>query len=154
MSLTEWLQQLEPPVGAALTPGPWLTIDQQRIDQFAKVTDDYQFIHIDPERAKATSLGGPIAHGFLSLSLLTHLSEGCVPRPENLLMGINYGFDKVRFLNPVRPGDRIRFCARIMNRLPKGEHGYLEKLAISIEIEGQEKPALVCEWINLLKIAE
>jgi acyl dehydratase len=115
-------------IGKPLNPGQWFTIDQSRIDQFAEVTGDHQFIHIDPERARQTALGGTIAHGFLTLSLLTTLAKDVMPVPENLVMGINYGFDKVRFLNPVKPGDAVRLCATVA--------------------DVQEKPALVCEWLN------
>lgn len=135
--------------GENLPPGQWFSIDQSRINQFADVTEDHQFIHTDPEQAKATDFGGTIAHGFLSLSLLTYLSQGSMPLPENFKMGMNYGFDKIRFLNPVRPGDEIRFCATVISMEDKGDQRYLQKLAVTIEIKGQSKPALVCEWLNL-----
>ena len=147
MSQTDISGMIEP-----LALGEWFEIDQQRIDQFADVTEDHQYIHIDPERAKKTDLGGTIAHGFLSLSLLPKLSEGCIPMPDNMVMGINYGFDKVRFLNPVRPGDRVRFCAFVDALVPRGENMFLQKLAVTVEIEGKDKPALACDWINLFVV--
>ena len=135
--------------GKPLPPGAWFTINQQRINAFADVTEDHQFIHIDPIRAKETELGGTIAHGFLSLSLIPKLAESCMPVPDNTVMGINYGFDRLRFLNPVRPGDAIRFCASLISMEERAEGQYLQKLAVEIEIKGQLKPALVCEWLGL-----
>lgn len=132
-----------------LPPSSWFAISQDRIDQFADVTEDHQYIHIDSERAKATELGGTIAHGFLNLSLLPRLSKGCLSLPKNSVMGINYGFNRVRFLNPVRPGDEIRFCASVLSTEEKGSHRLLQTLSVTVEIKGQEKPALVCEWLNL-----
>ena len=129
--------------------GEWFAINQSRIDNFAEVTEDRQYIHIDPERAKDTDLGGTIAHGFLSLSLLPRLFEGCKPPVDDVVMAVNYGFDKVRFLNPVRPDDQIRFCAKEVSLDAKGDQRFLQKLAVTIEIKGQQKPALACEWLNL-----
>ncbi len=140
-------------IGKPLPPSQWFTIDQTRINQFADVTEDHQYIHIDPERAKQTELGGTIAHGFLSLSLLPKLAEGSLPIPENSVMGINYGFDKVRFLNPVRPGDAIRFCATVVSVEDKGDQRCLQKLAVTVEIKDQQKPALACEWLNMFVLA-
>ena len=136
-------------IGKPLKLGQWFAIDQARINHFADVTEDHQYIHIDEERAKNSYLGGTIAHGFLNLSLLPKLAEGCLPSPNNTVMGINYGFDKVRFLNPVRPGDEIRFCATVIDHQNKGDNRYLQTLGVTVEIKGQEKPALVCEWLNL-----
>lgn len=136
-----------------LPPGEWFLIEQPRINDFADVTEDHQYIHIEPERAKHTDLGGTIAHGFLSLSLLPKLAEGSLPVPDNSVMGINYGFDKVRFLNPVRPGDHIRFCGQVLSIEDKGDQRRLQKLAVTLEIKGQEKPALACEWLNMFVLA-
>ena len=94
--------------GTELEPSPWIEITQERVNQFAAATNDHQFIHVDPEKAAKTPFGGPIAHGFLSLSLLSYLNAQSAVVPENLLMGINYGSDKVRYLMPVRVGKRIR----------------------------------------------
>lgn len=140
---------IESEIDKLLPPSEWFLIDQSRINNFADVTEDHQFIHIDPERAKQTDFGGTIAHGFLSLSLLTKLSEGCLPTPDNVVMGINYGFDKVRFINPVKCGDEIRFSGSIIAMEPRGEHQFLQKRAVTVEIKGQDKPALVCEWLVL-----
>ena len=140
---------IESEIDKLLPPGEWFVIDQPRINDFADVTEDHQFIHIDPERAKQTDFGGTIAHGFLSLSMLTKLSEGCFPTPDKVVMGINYGFDKVRFINPVKCGDEIRFSGSVISIEPKGDNQFLQKRAVTVEIKGQEKPALVCEWLVL-----
>ena len=136
-------------IGKTLTPGDWFLIEQSRINQFADVTEDHQYIHIDQQRAAETNLGGTIAHGFLVLSLLPKLVAKSLITPENIVMGINYGFDKVRFLNPVRPGDRVRVTGTVLDIVDKGDGRYLQKLGVSLEIEGKEKPAIVCEWLNL-----
>jgi acyl dehydratase len=127
-------------------------IEQSRINQFADVTDDHQYIHIDQQRAAETDLGGTIAHGFLVLSLLPKLVAKSLITPENIVMGINYGFDKVRFLNPVRPGDRVRVTGTVLDIVDKGDGRYLQKLGVSLEIEGKDKPAIVCEWLNLFVV--
>jgi len=127
-------------------------IEQSRINQFADVTEDHQYIHIDQQRAAETDLGGTIAHGFLVLSLLPKLVAKSLITPENIVMGINYGFDKVRFLNPVRPGDRVRVTGTVLDIVDKGDGRYLQKLGVSLEIEGKDKPAIVCEWLNLFVV--
>ena len=133
--------------------GEWFQVTQDQIDQFADVTHDHQFIHVDPERAAQTPFGTTIAHGFLTLSMLTHLSAGAsagAPDPgkyENLLMGVNYGFNKVRFVNPVKVGSRIRARAVTVNAELKGNSVDVTR-SFTVEIEGEEKPALVAEWIT------
>ncbi len=133
--------------------GDWMDIDQEIVNHFADVTHDHQFIHVDPERAKATPFGGPIAHGFLTLSLLTHLGASANPenpdpaRFDGVVMGVNYGFDKVRFVNPVRVGSRIRVHSLLSKVELKG-NAIQQTRTMSIEIEGQEKPALVADWIT------
>ena len=130
----------------------WLTVDQAMIDTFAEATHDHQFIHVDPERAKAeTPFGGTIAHGFLSLSLLSILAYGAMPGVERTRMGVNYGFDNVRFLTPVRSGARVRgtFRLRTLNeRAVSVQSGW----DAAVEIEGSVKPALVARWITLAVI--
>ena len=128
----------------------WFAIDQDRINQFADVTVDHQFIHIDKEKAKHGPFGDTIAHGFLTLSLLTHLTEDCGLMPENTVMAVNYGCDKVRFIQPVRVDQRVR--ARVIPRSVIERHPgqFLIKSEITIEIEGEEKPALIAEWLALL----
>ena len=136
-------------IGEPLEPGDWFLIDQSRINLFAEATEDFQFIHVDEEKARQTELGGTIAHGFLTLSVLPKLVEHSMLVPEGVLMGINYGFDKVRFLNPVRPGDEVRLQAQVADVQIKSPGRVLIKLAVTIQIKGQTKPALVCEWLNL-----
>lgn len=136
-------------IGKQLEPGEWFEIDQDRINQFADVTLDHQFIHIDPEKAAATPFGSTIAHGFLTLSMLTHLTAESALIPEEIVMGINYGFDKVRFLNPVKSGGRVRAVGTIADITEKDGGQMLVKQAITVEIEGEETPALVCEWLAM-----
>jgi acyl dehydratase len=133
--------------------GEWFEVTQEQVDAFADVTHDHQFIHVDPERAKATPFGGTIAHGFLTLSMLTHLAAGASTaspdkaRYEGVLMGINYGFDKVRFVNPVRVGARIRARAVTSGVELKGNAIQVTR-SFTVEIDGEEKPALVAEWVT------
>lgn len=136
-------------VGKTFEPGEWFEISQSRINDFADCTVDHQFIHIDPEAAAQTPFGGTIAHGFLSLSLLSHLCEANGIVPENLVMGINYGFDKVRFLAPVHSGKRIRAVVSLLEVTEKDDNRLLIKQGITVEIEGDETPALVAEWLTM-----
>ena len=146
---------LKADVGADEGVGDWFEVTQDQVDQFADVTQDHQFIHVDPERAKATPFGGTIAHGFLTLSMLTHLSSGASARSldqarvEGLLMGINYGFNKVRFVSPVKVGSRIRARGVTTNVELKGNSVEVTR-GYTVEIDGEEKPALVAEWLTRL----
>lgn len=137
-------------VGKELEPSPWIEITQERVNQFAEATNDRQFIHVDPEKAAATPFGGPIAHGFLSLSLLSYLNAQAGIVPENLVMGINYGSDKVRYLMPVRVGKRIRSRQSVMEVSEKKPGHWLIKTAVTVEIEGEETPALVAEILSMM----
>ena len=132
--------------------GEWFEVDQNRINDFADATIDHQFIHVDPERALAeTPFGGTIAHGFLSLSLLVHLTASlpvAIPKMEGQLMGINYGFEKIRFINPVLAGARIRAQSKISSVELKEPTAVNITRTITVEIEGQNKPAMVAEWIT------
>ena len=139
-------------IGKTLMPGDWFLIEQSRINQFADVTLDHQYIHIDQQRAAETDLGSTIAHVFLILSLLPKLIEKSLITPDNIVMGINYGFDKVRFLNPVRPGDKVRVTGEVVDIQDKGDGRYLQKVAVTVEIKGQEKPAIFCEWLNMFVV--
>ena len=144
------LNELIAQAGSLKCSSPWLEVTQAIIDQFADATDDYQFIHLDAERAKAeTPFEGTIAHGFLTLSLLTKLANDCLPRAEETAMAINYGFEKIRFLVPVPSGAKIRahFNLKEMNERSDGE--YLARYGVSVELENVEKPALVAEWLSL-----
>ncbi len=139
-------------VGQPPVHGDWLEITQERINGFADVTDDHQFIHVDPEACATYSPWGvPIAHGFLTLSLLTAL-VGSVPQDprqvEGRLIGINYGFDRVRFLAPVRVGSRIRAAVAVAAVDLKDANTLQVTQAVTVEIEGETKPALACEWIT------
>ena len=140
--------------GRQLEPSAWLEITQQRVDQFADATNDHQFIHVDPERAARTPFGGPIAHGFLSLSLLSYLNAQSAVLPENLAMIVNYGSDRIRYLAPVRVGKRIRSHQKVLEISEKRPGQWLMKTEVSVEIEGEETPALVAEILSMLVVAE
>jgi len=139
-------------VGKELEPSSWMEITQERVNQFADATNDHQFIHIDPDKAAQKPFGGPIAHGFLSLSLLSFLNEQNSVVPENLAMGINYGSDKVRYLMPVRVGKRIRSRQKVLEVTEKNPGQWLLKTAVTVEIEGEETPALVAEILTMLVV--
>ena len=141
-------------VGEQEGAGDWLLIDQERINAFADVTEDHQFIHVDPEQCKTLSPWGvPIAHGFLTLSLLTKLAE-TVPqdmsRLEGIVMGVNYGFEKVRFISPVKVGAKIRATSVLAAVEAKDPSTLQVTRTITVEIEGEGKPALVADWIGRL----
>ncbi len=140
--------------GTELGPSDWLLIDQQRINCFADATSDHQFIHVDVEKAAATPFGSTIAHGFLSLSLISHLVGQIMLKPEGTVMGINYGSDKVRYLQPVKVDSRIRTRARIdrVSARPGGQ--YLVKYTVTVEIENEERPALIAEILSLYIVEE
>lgn len=136
-------------VGQEIGVSGWIEVDQARIDAFADITEDRQFIHVDPEAAKATPFGGTIAHGFLTLSLLSAMSYDAVPPLEGVAMGVNYGFDKLRFLAPVRAGSRVRGRFRLISAEDRGGGRWLLKQEVTVEIEGAEKPALIAEWLGM-----
>ncbi|MBT8218084.1 MAG: MaoC family dehydratase [Acidimicrobiia bacterium] len=136
-------------VGEELGTSEWFTIDQDRINAFAEVTVDHQFIHIDRERAAATPLGGTIAHGFLTLSLVTHLTSQIGVMPENMVMVFNYGLDRLRFVNPVRAGSRVRAHTKLLDVTDKGPGQLLIKTGVTVEIDGEDKPALVAETLMM-----
>ena len=133
--------------GRTLDVSPWLEITQERVDLFADATNDHQFIHVDQEQAAKTPFRGTIAHGFLTVSLISFLIAEKTIRPEGLVMGLNYGSDKVRFLQPVRMGERIRAHQKILEVHQKSPTNWLLKTQVSIEIENQEKPALIAEFL-------
>ena len=129
---------------------PWFDVTQEMIDTFADATHDHQFIHVDPERARAeTPFGGTIAHGFLSLSLLSAMIVTAVPRPKEVAMGINYGFDKVRFLSPVAAGSRIRGHFKLADCIERKPAEILSTYEVTVEIEGSDKPALAATWLGV-----
>lgn len=136
-------------VGRSLGTSEWLVVDQQRVDRFADVTDDHQFVHVDPERAAQTPFGGTIAHGLLTLSLIVPLCIDFVPRLEGTELLLNYGFDKVRFPAAVRVGKRIRAHTTLAGVEERKPGQILMKLDVTIEIEGESRPALSAEWLSL-----
>ena len=141
-------EKLEDYVGQDIGSSEWFEVDQDRIDMFADATLDHQFIHVDEE--KATPLfGSTIAHGFLSLSLIPHLTSQAVLAPENLKMVFNYGLDKVRFINPVNVGCKVRTHSKCVSVEDKGDGRYLMKTEVSMEIEGVEKPAYIADTLSM-----
>ena len=136
-------------VGKETGVSDWLLVDQARIDKFAEVTEDYQFIHVNPEQAKATPFGGTIAHGFLTLSLLSKFGEGAVLVLEGVKMGVNYGFEKVRMMSPVKSGKRVRGHFTLLEASERSPGQWRFKYLVKVEIEGEEKPALVAEWVTM-----
>ena len=134
-------------VGMKLGPSDWIELSQQRINAFADCTEDHQFIHVDEAKAKATPFGGTIAHGFLTLSLLAGLIEKIGVTPENTVMGMNYGFDKIRFLAPVKSGKRVRMVGEVLSVDQKDANRFLTTFGVSIEIEGEDTHALVADFL-------
>ena len=136
-------------VGTEVGVSRWILVDQARIDAFAGITEDRQFIHIDPVAAASSPFGGTIAHGFLTLSLLSAMTYDAVPPLEGVTMGINYGFDKLRFLAPVPAGSQVRGRFRLLSAEDRGGGRWLLKHAVTVEIDGSDKPALVAEWLGM-----
>ncbi len=141
--------ELQASVGEEVGVSDWVTVDQERIDAFADATLDHQFIHVDPERAALTPFGTTIAHGFLTLSLLPHLTGGIVPVPDGTVMAINYGSDRLRFLSPVKSGSRVRARVKLVDATEKSPGQWLVKSDVTVEIDGEPKPALVAETLTL-----
>jgi acyl dehydratase len=145
--------QLKDYIGKEVGVTDWVEIDQDRINKFADATGDHQYIHIDPERAAQTPFGTTIAHGFLTLSMIPMLSaENGGLKLENAVMGINYGLDKVRFINPVTVGSKIRGRFTLTGVEEKKPNHFLLKHTVTIEIEGEEKPALIAESLGMTVI--
>jgi acyl dehydratase len=136
-------------VGQNVGTSEWMLIDQDRVNKFAEATGDFQFIHVDPERAKLTPFGGPIAHGFLSLSLLPVLTaQADLPRLDGIKMGVNYGGNKTRFIAPVKVGKRVRGHFKMLEIEEKRPGQFQQTMEFTLEIEGEDKPALMAEWIT------
>ena len=146
------LDEIRGRVGEEVGVSNWLVVDQQRIDAFADATDDRQFIHLDADAAAQTAFGGTIAHGFLSLSLLSRLAAEAMLLPERLKMVVNYGLDRVRFLAPVRSGSRVRGRFVLDSVEEKAPGQWLMRHIVTVEIEGGDKPALTAVWLTLLII--
>jgi acyl dehydratase len=142
------LDEIRSKVGESLGASPWIEIDQGSIDTFAEVTGDHQFIHVDPAAAAQTPFGGTVAHGFLTLSLLSQMAAHVMLVPNTTKMAVNYGFEKVRFINPVRSGRRVRghFVLTSFEEKQPGQWQFVHN--VTVEIEGEEKPALVADWIG------
>jgi acyl dehydratase len=139
-------------VGSELGVSGWIRIEQARIDAFADTTEDHQFIHVDPERAAQTPFGGTIAHGFLTLSLLPRFMADIGGGMQDAVMGLNYGFDKIRFLAPVKVNSRVRARAKLLDVQEKSPKQFLIKQEITVEIENESKPALVGEWLTMVMV--
>jgi acyl dehydratase len=144
--------QLATLVGKELGVSDWFRVDQSTIDAFADITHDRQGIHVDQEIARATPFGTTIAHGFLTLSLLSAMSYEVVPALEGQSMGINYGFNSLRFLTPVRNGERVRGRFMLKQFVERSPGSYQLTLSVTVEIEHQPKPALIAEWLTLAKL--
>jgi acyl dehydratase len=143
------IEALAAQVGHEIGISDWFAVTQQRVDLFADATQDFQFIHVDPARAARESpFGGTIAHGFLSLSLLSAMSLQVLPRVPGAI-GINYGFDKVRFLTPVRVGGRVRGRFILAAITPRTPTELLTRYAVTVDIEGADRPALAAEWLTM-----
>ncbi len=136
-------------VGKASKPSEWFTVKQEQIDQFADCTLDHQFIHINPEAAAKTAFGSTIAHGFLSLSMLSHFAETFGTVINGVYMGVNYGFDKVRFISPVKVDSKIRGTATLVEAVEKKPGQFMLTTEVAVEIEGSDKPALKAQWITM-----
>lgn len=144
------LNELHSRIGTVVGTSEWITIDQKRIDEFADVTEDRQFIHVDPNAAKETMFGGTVAHGFLSLSLLSRMAFDVMLVPDNLKMAVNYGFNTVRFLAPVPVGARVRGIFTLTNVEEKSLGQLLMHHNVMVDIDVTEKPALTADWLSLL----
>ncbi|HQS97941.1 MAG: nodulation protein NodN [Novosphingobium sp. 16-62-11] len=149
MSRSTPVNEIKAKVGQVVGTSQWVEITQERVNKFAEATGDFQFIHVDPEKAALTPFGGTIAHGFLTLSLIPLLTkESDCPRAEGVKMGVNYGGNRTRFLAPVRVGKRIRGHFKLLEMEEKRPGQWQQTMEITVEIEGEDKPALLCEWVS------
>ena len=146
------LTEIKSRIGDEVGVSSWITIDQARIDAFADATEDRQFIHVDARAAAQTPFGGTIAHGFLTLSLLSRMGAEAMLLPEGLKMAVNYGFDGVRFLAPVSSGSRVRGRFTLDSVEEKVPGQWLLRHTVTVEIEGEGKPALTAEWLGLMVV--
>ena len=147
---TAALDQIRARIGTEVGVSSWLTIGQPRIEAFADATEDRQFIHVDPEAAAKTAFGGTVAHGFLSLSMLSRMAAEAMLVPDNARMAVNYGLDRVRFIAPVRSGARIRGRFMLDSVEEKAPGQLLMRHSVTVEIDGVDKPALTAQWLGLL----
>ena len=144
------LAEIRARIGTEVGVSSWLTVDQARIEGFADATDDHQFIHVDLEAAAKTPFGGTIAHGFLTLSLLSRMAADAMLVPDGVRMGVNYGFDRVRFLAPVKSGKRVRGRFTLDSIEEKAPGQWLLRHTVTVEIEDEGKPALIAQWLGLM----
>jgi acyl dehydratase len=144
------LDDIRSKIGQEVGISDWILVDQARIDTFAEATEDRQFIHVDPETAARSPFGGTVAHGFLTLSLLSAMAAKVMVVPEGMTMAINYGLDRVRFLAPVRAGSRVRGRFTLDSVDEKAPGQILMRHTVIVEIEGDAKPALTAEWLGLM----
>jgi acyl dehydratase len=148
------LEAYQAMVGKEIGVSSWHLIDQPRIDTYADVTEDHQFIHVDPERAKnETAFGTTIAHGFLTMSMMSVMSYEVMPAIAGTTMGVNYGFDKLRFISPVRSGKRVRGRFVLAEAKLRKPNELQSRTNVTVEIEGEDKPALVADWLGLIYFA-
>jgi acyl dehydratase len=143
-------EEIKARIGTEIGVSDWILVDQKAIDIFAEVTGDHQFIHVDPEAAAQTPFGGTVAHGFLTLSLLSQMAAGVMLVPPTTKMAVNYGFEKIRFIAPVRSGKRVRGRFTLVSAEEKrpGQWQFLHH--VTVEIEGEDKPALTADWIGMI----
>ena len=146
------LEDIRSRVGQEVGVSGWFAMDQDRIDAFADATEDRQFIHVDAAAAAQTPFGGTIAHGFLTLSMLSRMAAEATLLPDTLKMAVNYGFDRVRFLAPVRSGKRIRGRFVLDSVDEKAPGQLLMRHSVAVEIEGEDKPAMTAQWLGLMII--
>ncbi|WP_265529320.1 MaoC family dehydratase [Sphingomicrobium marinum] len=144
------LESIREAIGTEIGASDWIEVTQDRIDAFAEATEDRQFIHTDPALAVQTPFGGTIAHGFLSLSLLSRMGADVMLVPETTKMAVNYGLDRVRFLAPVKSGKRVRGRFVLKDMTEKSPGQYLMTFAVTVEIDGEDKPALLADWLGLI----
>src|SRR3954451_14442364 len=147
---TATLDEIRARLGEEVGVSDWILVDQPRIDAFAEATEDRQFIHTDPDAAARTPFGGTVAHGFLTLSLLSRMAAEAMLVPEGLKIAVNYGLDRVRFLAPVRSGKRVRGRFVLDSVEEKAPGQWLLRHTVTVEIEGEEKPALTAVWLGLM----
>jgi acyl dehydratase len=141
------LEQIRGRIGEEVGVSGWIAIGQDRVDAFADATEDRQFIHVDPDAAAKTPFGGTVAHGFLTLSLISRMGAEAMLVPDGTKMAVNYGLEHVRFLAPVRSGSRVRGRFTLDSVEEKAPGQWLLRHAVKVEIEGQDRPALVAEWL-------
>ena len=146
------IEEIQERVGSEIGVSDWILVNQARIDAFADVTEDHQFIHVDQQRAAKTPFRGTVAHGFLTLSLLSRMADGVMLHPESMRMAVNYGFDRVRFMGPVKSGKRVRGRFKMLSAAEKRSSQWQISYEVTVEIEGEEKPALIADWIGYMFI--